>query len=186
MIKLDSRGNPLGTFGNICFYEMDGKSYARKKSSLTRKRVLKAKEFEKTRNYASKMAIAARIGSVIYKALPDDIKNRWFYRAITGEAASLLYKGREEQEVKELLWKKYITGTNSENENANKVNCKNFKHSARESNRQLRDLFRLVWEKQGKAEYHFKQAWDKRGYFNRERFYDVYEYMNAPWRRLKR
>jgi hypothetical protein len=185
MQKMDSRGNILGTFGNICFYEMDGKSYVRKKSSLTRKRVLKTKEFEKTRTYAGKMAIAARIGSVIYKALPGDIKNRWFYRAITGEAASLLYTGKEEQEVKDLLWKKYIADTNSENKKVNEANGRNLVHSTRESNRQLRELFRLAWEKQGKREYNFKQAWDKRGYFSRERFYDVYEYMNVPWRRLK-
>jgi hypothetical protein len=169
------------TVGNVCFYQMGGRTYQRKKSSLTRKRVLKSKSFEKTRKCAADLGRAARIGSVIYKALPGDIRDRWIYRAITGEAASLLYEGKEEQEVKDLLWKKYIETTKSENEETIIINGNNMVHSTKESNIQLRKIFFERWEKQGKSDYYFKQAWQKRGYFNRERFFETLEFMDAPW-----
>src|SRR5712672_2962614 len=107
MAKLPEGVHFTGTIGNVCYYEIGDRTYARTKSSLTRKRVLKSKSFEKTRKHASDLALASRIASAIYKLLPADVKGRWIYRAITGEAASLLYKGKTEQEVKECLWKKY-------------------------------------------------------------------------------
>jgi hypothetical protein len=99
-----------GTFGNVTFYPLNGHTYVRTKSSLSRERVLKSASFEKTRKYASDLGRAARIGSFIYKALPA-IKARWIYQTITGEAASLLYEGMQEQEVKDMLWKKYLEET---------------------------------------------------------------------------
>src|SRR5688572_33251175 len=100
MAKLPEGIHFTGTVGNTCYYEMGNRTYARTKSSLTRKRVLKDKAFEKTRKHASDLGLASKIGSEIYKALPVDIKGRWLYRAITGEAASLLYEGKTLEEVK--------------------------------------------------------------------------------------
>ena len=97
-----------GTVGNVCIYEVDGQLYMRSKSSLTRKRVLKSKAFEKTRRYASDMGKAARLGSTIYWDLPAAQRNRSVYQAITGMAASLLYQGVLEEEVQNILKKEYI------------------------------------------------------------------------------
>ena len=97
-----------GTVGNVCIYEVDGQLYMRSKSSLTRKRVLKSKAFEKTRRYASDMGKAARLGSTIYWDLPPAQRNRSVYQAITGMAASLLYKGMSEEEVQNIVKKKYV------------------------------------------------------------------------------
>jgi hypothetical protein len=88
MAKLADDVHYSGTVGNVTFYQMWGKTYVRKKSSLTRKRVMNSKTFEKTRRYANDLGRAAQIGSIIYKALPADLKERWLYRAITGEAAT--------------------------------------------------------------------------------------------------
>jgi hypothetical protein len=82
-------------------------AYLRGKGSLTRKQVLKSKAFEKTRQYAGKMAIASRLGSEIYRSLTLKKRDRSLYQAITGEAASLLYNGYDEDSVRERLRKKY-------------------------------------------------------------------------------
>lgn len=155
-----------GTLGRINYYEIDGRTYARIKSSLTRGRVLKEKEFEKTRKYAADLGTASRIGSFIYKALPADIKGRWIFRAITGEAASLIYTGKEEQEVKDLLWEKYIENTGCTNNEAGNNNQGNTKFSSKKSNKQFHSIFIYLWEKQGKPSRYFKRAWKHRKRFN--------------------
>ncbi len=172
---------PTGTFGNVTVYKMWGNYYMRSKSSLARKRVLKSKAFEKTRVCAGQFGQAQRIGSAIYQALPADIKERWLFRAIAGEAASLLYKGKTEQEARDLLWKKYITDTNAQNEKSIVINGKNMNHSTLQTNKQLRELFQVRWTKQGGTEYFFKRAWQKRGYFSKERFREGVERMEE-WR----
>ena len=155
-----------GTIGNVTFYQMYGRTYLRKKSSLTRKRVLKSKSFAKTRKCASDLGIASRIGSEVYRALPDTIRERWLYRAITGEAASLLYEGKTEQEVRAFLWEKYIEDTKLKKETATA-------QATRKANNQLREIFEERWEKQGRSYADFRSAWEKRGNFNRERFREV-------------
>ena len=164
-----------GTIGNVTVYKMYGRRYMRTKSSLSRKRVLKSKAFEKTRQCAASMGLAAKIGSVVYKALPADVKERWLYRAITGEAASLLYKGKTVVEVQAFLWKKYITETGVEQEAMLSPKGYNVEHSTPDSNRCLWKLFRDRWEKQGRSYYYFKLAWQNRGYFSPHRFREVLE-----------
>ena len=155
-----------GTIGNITFYQMYGRTYLRSKSSLTRKRVLKSRAFAKTRKCASSLGIAARIGSEVYRALPGNVRDRWLYRAITGEAASMLYEGKTEQEVRNQLWDKYIEYTGVKEETA-------ALQTSRKVETRLREVFEERWEKQGKPYADFRSAWDKRGYFNRFRFRQV-------------
>ncbi|MEO8403403.1 MAG: hypothetical protein ABI480_02370 [Chitinophagaceae bacterium] len=45
MAKVEDHILFTGTYGEICFYQVAGATFARKKSSLIRTRVLKAKEF---------------------------------------------------------------------------------------------------------------------------------------------
>jgi hypothetical protein len=157
-----------GTIGRINYYQSEGKMYARIKSSLTRKRVLEEKEFEKTRKYAGDMGRASRIASAIYRALPKDIKGRWIFRAITGEAASLIYKGKEDHEVKEILCFKYLEGTGCGISETISSATINKTPSTRKINLRFRTMFLDRWEKQGKPAWYFKRAWKKGQSFNPE------------------
>ena len=143
MARIDSGPVTSGTVGGATFYQMNGRQYVRAKSSLTRKRVLKDKAFENTRKCASDLGKAAQIGSVIYHALPREIKVQWMYRAITGEAASMLYEGEDQQEVEEFLWKKYITDTNVREEGSISRSGFTKYESSKETILQLREIFRI-------------------------------------------
>ncbi|WP_343305481.1 hypothetical protein AAHN97_28585 [Chitinophaga niabensis] len=85
-----------GTIGNICFYKMGDEYYARLKSSLTGKRVKKDPRFRRTMEFASFLALAAKIASEIYCTLP---KQRGLYRKIVGMAMELLKLGIEKEET---------------------------------------------------------------------------------------
>ncbi|TAN15269.1 MAG: hypothetical protein EPN37_09945 [Chitinophagaceae bacterium] len=58
-----------GTIDNVCFYKMDGVYYARMKSSLTRKRVLKNAAFRLTRAHAATLGEASKIASRVYRLI---------------------------------------------------------------------------------------------------------------------
>jgi hypothetical protein len=92
-----------GTVGGICFYSMDGKFYARRKSSLSKKRVKNDPAFELTRVYAGLMGRASKIASAVYQTLPRDTRKHELYRALTGKALQSLKEGLDETAVKERL-----------------------------------------------------------------------------------
>lgn len=165
-----------GTIGNVCYYQWGDRTFARKKSSLTRKRVLKSKEFAATRKYAGDMGRASKMASEVYRSLPADIKGRWIFRAIAGDAATLLYKGKDEQEVKEMLWKKYVLQRNDRQKIAGNKQDKEMGKmtglitvkTTKQLNKQYHELFLEQWEKQGKPAYWFKRAWEHGSHFNPE------------------
>ncbi|NII28108.1 hypothetical protein HB364_23700 [Pseudoflavitalea sp. X16] len=96
------------TFDDLTFYKMDGKYYARKKSRLTREKVLKHPAFENTRFYAGQLACASQIASSIYKELPLYWRQFWMYRSFTGEALTMLNTGYTAQDAYTNLWKTYV------------------------------------------------------------------------------
>lgn len=96
------------TVGNLTFYQMEGKNLVRKKSSLTRRKVLYSPGFERTRYYAGLMGKASKIGSFLYNALPVHWRQSWMYRSFTGEALTLLKAGKPESDIKQLLWQQYV------------------------------------------------------------------------------
>lgn len=147
-----------GTIGELTYYQRWGITYVRTKGSVTRERVLKSREYATTRRYAGKLAVASRIASPVYRALPADRRARWVFRTITGEAASLLYKGMTEQEVTQALWKKYIQDTECDKNSVNPP-AYNPYSSTKETKDKLRKLFLERWEKQEKDLYDFKMAW---------------------------
>lgn len=163
-----------GTIGNICFYQWGDTTFARTKSSLTRDRVLKSKEFAATRKHAGDMGKASRLASEVYKELPADIKGRWIFRAIAGQAVSLLYKGKTEEQVKDTLRKKYILGIydptkkkiNTKDKAAAKTGILHMAPSTKQANRQYRDIFLRQWELQGKPAQFFNRAWKQGASFN--------------------
>src|SRR5438270_2072735 len=92
-----------GTLDDLTYYKMDGVYYVRKKSSLSRKKVLKSPRFERTRMHASQLAEASRIASKLYREIPKDKRNIQLFRVIVGKAKVLLAEGKEKEEVIEIV-----------------------------------------------------------------------------------
>jgi hypothetical protein len=96
------------TIGNLTFYVMEGRNFVRKKSSLTRRKVLYAAQFKRTRHYAGIMAKASKIGSLVYNALPEYWRQGWMYRSFTGEAYTMLKAGKPSAEIQQVLLQRYV------------------------------------------------------------------------------
>lgn len=97
-----------GTYGDTTFYKMEGNYYARRKSCLTAEKVKNDPDFECTMTYAGLLGRASKIGSVIYRQLPENWRQFWMYRSFTGEAMKMLEGGATEQEATTYLWKTYV------------------------------------------------------------------------------
>jgi hypothetical protein len=175
MARVNGNINFSGTIGDICFYMWEGQLFARKKSSLTKDRVLKDIEFAGLRKHAGDMGRASKIASEIYRQLPADIKGRWIFRAIAGHAASLLYKGKSEEQVKNALYRKYIELPVAEEKITTKSRIRNKKGissglvtsvSSKHANKFWKNIFLKDWEKQGKDAFFFNRAWHHRQPFN--------------------
>jgi len=54
------------------------------------------------------MAKASKIGSAVYKSLPEDFRQFWMYRAFVGEALKMLKEGMTGQQALESLFKTYV------------------------------------------------------------------------------
>jgi hypothetical protein len=163
-----------GTVGDITFYRWEDRIFARKKSSLTRDRVLEDKAFAGLRKHAGDMGRASKLASEIYKQLPADIKGRWIFRAIAGDAASLLYKGKSEQQVKNALHSKYVlipVGNDKRKTNAT-LRKKDGSGglittvSTKTANKHWKNIFLRRWEQQGKDISMFEIAWEHREPFH--------------------
>jgi hypothetical protein len=89
---------------NLQFYQMDGKYYVRKKSSLTGRRVKSDKKFRLTMVYAGIMAQASKIASSIYRQIPKVEQNHKYFRILTGMAQRLIGKGVSAEEVYDQLY----------------------------------------------------------------------------------
>jgi hypothetical protein len=96
------------TIGNLTFYIMEGRNFVRKKSSLTRRKVLYSPQFKNTRHYAGLMAKASKIGSHVYNALPEYWRQGWMYRSFTGEAYKMIKAGKKEAEIQQVLLQRYV------------------------------------------------------------------------------
>ena len=68
------------TIGKLTFYMMEGRNFVRKKSSLTRRKVLYSPQFARTRHNAGFMGKASKIGSAVYNALPESWRQGWMYQ----------------------------------------------------------------------------------------------------------
>lgn len=96
--------NPItGTIDGICFYELQGKHYARLKSSLSGKRVKTDPAFAGTMQSANLLATASRIVKPVYADLPAAIKKQLSYQQLTGKAMRLLKAGSSEEECGKTL-----------------------------------------------------------------------------------
>src|SRR4026207_1333849 len=91
------------TIGGICFYKLYEDHYARKKRSLSKKRVKTSSAFKNTMVYANRLAEASVIGSKVYRLLPKEKKDRELYQKIVGIIMQLLKKGTEKEEIIRML-----------------------------------------------------------------------------------
>jgi len=99
-LSLPKGGNIKGI---VCVYFLNGQLCIRSASTLSSKRVKTSPEFKNTMINAGLMAKASRIGSMIYKTLPDKKRKHARYRRLTGRAMKYLKKGHKEEDVIRLL-----------------------------------------------------------------------------------
>ncbi|MBO9657447.1 MAG: hypothetical protein J7527_01345, partial [Chitinophagaceae bacterium] len=79
-----------GRYGGVVFYRLPCGLVCRFLTPHTRKRILKDPRFAEFRKCSKRMAKASKIGSAVYKALPEDFRQFWMYRAFVGEAFKML------------------------------------------------------------------------------------------------
>lgn len=103
MARQDGNIKITGTIDNICFYKLDGKYYARTKSTLSGKTVKKSPAFRNTMRYAGLLAKASVIGSLVYRLLPKEERERKRFQQLTGKAMQMLKEGMSEEEITALL-----------------------------------------------------------------------------------
>ncbi len=92
-----------GCSGGITFYEMDGRFYQRRKSSLSRRRVKRDPAFANTMRCAKQLGQASKLAAEAYRTLPKKERQHELYRKLTGQAIQLLKEGMEEALIKEQL-----------------------------------------------------------------------------------
>lgn len=93
------------TIRNLTFYMMEGRNFVRKKSSLTRRKVLYSPRFARTRHNAGMMGKASKIGSAVYNELPEYWRQGWMYRSFTGDAYKMIKTGKKESEIQQELYR---------------------------------------------------------------------------------
>jgi len=99
--------NITGTIGNLTFYKMNGKYYVRKKSSLSRSKVLKSPNFERTMAHADELKVASPLASSVYRTFRKEQRVRTIYNAMVGHGKQLLHKGKTVEEVRVILVEKF-------------------------------------------------------------------------------
>jgi hypothetical protein len=82
---------------------MEGKGYARLKSSLTGKRVKKDPKFKRTMRSAHRLGKGSQLASKVYRSLPRAEQVYALYKELKSIAVLGLKEGKSEGEVMELL-----------------------------------------------------------------------------------
>lgn len=98
----------VGTIGDLTYYKMNGRYYVRLKSTLSGKKIKTSPRFKLTRMYGVFFGKASKIASGVYRSLPREWRQHWMYRDFTGEAMQLLKKGKQEEEIKAMLFERYV------------------------------------------------------------------------------
>ncbi len=96
------------TWDDLTFYKWEDKYFVRKKSRLTREKVLSHPAFHNTRVAADRLVTASKIASSIYSDLPIDWRQFWMFRDFTGEAMIMIDNGATAQKAYDYLWKTYV------------------------------------------------------------------------------
>ena len=99
-----------GSIGQITFYMLGGKNYARRKSCLDKKRIMTDPSFSRFMKSARELAEASRIASAVYLKYrqimgKNDVD---FYRRLTGVAKIWLCQGIDKEVVRQWLIKDHL------------------------------------------------------------------------------
>jgi hypothetical protein len=98
-----------GTVDEICFYQMLGEHYARRKSSLTKERFWQDTVFEGSRRSCERMGRASSFASKLYRSLEKERKSRELFRAIAGRVKLQLQEGWEEVRIEAWFRETYFS-----------------------------------------------------------------------------
>lgn len=96
-----------GSIDDICFYRMEGRYYARLKSSLSRTRFFNDPVFEGSRKSAFLLAAASQLSSRLYHTLRLEFKGRGVYQELTGQIKLFMAQGMTEDSIKEWFCRAY-------------------------------------------------------------------------------
>src|SRR4051812_27790627 len=92
-----------GSIEDLCFYEMEGEYYVRRKSSLSSRKFWKDPVFERSRKSCGRFALGSRLASVVYREVEASKRVYSFYRFLLKSAVGLLKEGKQEELVVEDL-----------------------------------------------------------------------------------
>ncbi len=84
-----------GTLDDITFYKMEGLYYARKKSSLDKKRFRTDPRFKRSRASADRFGEASRLASEVYQLLPKEARGKGVIGKLTAQVGQLLKEGKD-------------------------------------------------------------------------------------------
>lgn len=98
-----------GRYGGVVFYRLPCGLICRFLTPHTRKRIRRDPKFAEFRKCSKRMSKASKIGSAVYKALPEDFRQFWMYRAFVGEALKMLKEeGMTGEQVLASLFRTYV------------------------------------------------------------------------------
>ena len=100
-----------GTIDDITFYKMEGKGYARKKTSLTGKRVKRDPRFKRTMQSANRFGRGNQLASKVYRSLPRPKQVYALFKELKRIAILALKEGNSEAEVAEQLQQRVVGST---------------------------------------------------------------------------
>lgn len=92
-----------GTVAGVTFYRMEGQYYARRKSSLTGKRVKRDPRFRRTMASARRLGSGSQLASKVYRSLPRQEQVYALYKELKSLAIHSLKEGLSEAEVLRVL-----------------------------------------------------------------------------------
>jgi len=94
----------------MCFYYSPyyDQNIWRRGSTLTGERTKKDPAFKGFRQSSNRLKEASPIAALLYKMIPEQVKQYTLYRTLTGEAIKMLKEGMDAAVITETLKKKYI------------------------------------------------------------------------------
>jgi hypothetical protein len=98
----------VGTIDGITFYKMKGDYYARTKSSLDRKRILRDPSFQRFRECSKVFGKASKLASQLYRLFPKEMRKHGVHGKLTGELNLLFREGKTSEQAIEIMLKKYL------------------------------------------------------------------------------
>jgi hypothetical protein len=98
----------VGTIDGITFYKMKGEYYARTKSSLDRKRILRDPSFQRFRECSKVFGRSSKLASQLYRLFPKEMRKHGVHGKLTGEFNLLFREGKTSEQAIDIMMRKYL------------------------------------------------------------------------------